>query len=653
MKKNFLLKLAALSAALGLTVGMTAGCSSNTGSTADRGTPPTPPDGDFVNPGDNLGGGGTATKPEEVSYSEEEQAIITAANGGLDNIVTATEDTTSTALASDGVISAAGSYILSGDYPSGITFGSGISKGDTVKLYLDGANISSETGSAIVKSDKQINLYIIANAGTQNTISTSVEGANALQVKGTLYICGSGKLTVHAGGDDANGIKVSKGLYVTETDLKVSASKNAVSAETIVAANTSITVSAAGKDGLHAECDFDNKKGMTYDFTLESGFVALKNVTYTCTVKGDGIQADTFVFVDGGNNYITTEGEFVSYSAANMSEYGLTSDDFRYVRSGSKYKKTASDENGNFSSKYALVQSCKGIKVGEIDYDTDGDDEDDVTITENTNYAIVLQSGTYNIDSTDDSIHANGGNTYINGGEYVINTYDDGITSDVLTEIKAGTIDIQSSYEGIEGGYVKISGGTINIVSSDDGINAASDDTSVKEYIIISGGDIAVNAEGDGLDSNGSILISGGKTVVHGPTSGGDGSLDSETGILVNGGTLYAGGSLGMVETPGQNSSQCVLSYAQNSSVAAGSVVTLATSDGTTILEVTTEKVSRSIIISAPELVNGGSYVLSINGSSVATFTVSGTITSVGSTGGMGGGGQPGGNRPGGGFGGR
>lgn len=137
----------------------------------------------------------------------------------------------------------------------------------------------------------------------------------------------------------------------------------------------------------------------------------------------------------------------------------------------------------------------------------------------------------------------------------------------------------------------------------------------------------------------------------------GDGALDSETGILVNGGTLYAGGSLGMVETPGQNSSQCVLSYAQNSSVAAGSVVTLATSDGTTILEVTTEKVSRSIIISAPELVNGGSYVLSINGSSVATFTVSGTITSIGSAGGMGGGmgggGQPGGNRPGGGFGGR
>ena len=78
MKKNFLLKLAALSAALGLTVGMTAGCSSNTGSTTNPGTPPTPSDGDFVNPGDNLGGGGTATKPEEVSYSEEEQAIITA-----------------------------------------------------------------------------------------------------------------------------------------------------------------------------------------------------------------------------------------------------------------------------------------------------------------------------------------------------------------------------------------------------------------------------------------------------------------------------------------------------------------------------------------------------------------------------------------------
>ena len=648
MKKNFLLKLTALSAALGLTVGSMAGCASDSGSTANSGTPPTPPGGgDFVNPGDNLGGGGTATAPDEVSYSDEEQAIISAANVGLSGVVAAEEDTSATALSADGLISAAGSYILSGDYPSGITFGDGLAKGDTVKLYLDGATVSSETGSAIAKSDKQIDLYIIAAADTENTVSTSVDGANALQVKGTLYICGKGRLTVTAGGAGANGIKVSKGLYVTEVDLKASASKNALSAESIAASDASITVLAAGKDGLHVECDFDNKKGTIYDFTLESGFAALKNVNYTCTVKGDGIQADTFVYIEGGNNYITTEGEFVSYSAANMAEYGLTSDDFRYIRNGSKYKKTASDETGNLSSRYALAQSCKGIKVGEIDYDTDGDDEDDVTVTENTDYAIVLQSGVYNIDATDDAIHANGGNTYVNGGEYVINTYDDGITSDVLTEIKAGVIDIQSSYEGIEGGYVKISGGKVNVVSSDDGINAASDDTKVKEYIVISGGEITVNAEGDGLDSNGSILISGGKTIIHGPTGGGDGSLDSETGILVNGGTLYAGGSLGMVETPGRNSEQCVVSYAQNSSVAAGSTVVLTTSDGTKILEVTTEKTSQSIIISAPELVKGGSYTLTIDGTAVATFTVSGTITSVGSSGGQGGN-RPGGTPPGG-----
>ena len=119
-----------------------------------------------------------------------------------------------------------------------------------------------------------------------------------------------------------------------------------------------------------------------------------------------------------------------------------------------------------------------------------------------------------------------------------------------LALISGGSVTITDSYEGIEGGYVKISGGTITVTSSDDGINAASDDDSIKEYIIISGGDITVNAGGDGIDSNGSVLISGGTLVIHGPVSGADSSLDSETGIPVTGGTLFATSSMGMLETP-------------------------------------------------------------------------------------------------------
>ena len=108
---------------------------------------------------------------------------------------------------------------------------------------------------------------------------------------------------------------------------------------------------------------------------------------------------------------------------------------------------------------------------------------------------------------------------------------------------------------------MEIAGGNISVVASDDGINAASDDLSVREHIIISGGDIVVNAGGDGIDSNGSVEITGGTVTVYGPTSDGDGGLDSETGIYVNGGTLIVLASRGMTELPVDDSAQYVVAF--------------------------------------------------------------------------------------------
>ncbi|MCI5975327.1 MAG: carbohydrate-binding domain-containing protein [Clostridiales bacterium] len=395
---------------------------------------------------------------------------------------------------------------------------------------------------------------------------------------------------------------------------------------------------------MHAECDFDNKKGETYDFTLESGFVSLQNVSYACKTEGDRIQADTFMYFDGGEYTIETAGGtgsdegFVSYSAANMEAYGLEADDFRYIKSGGSYKKVADDYNGNISSRYALKQSSKGVKAGEIDYDTDGDDEDDATITENTLYSILVQSGEFVFDCADDAVHCNGGNLYVNGGTLTIDTLDDGLTSDLLTEVKGGNVNVKSSYEGIEGAYVNISGGEIRVNSSDDGINAAGDDTSIKEYISVSGGSVTVYAEGDGLDSNGSILMTGGTVIVHGPTSGADGALDADSGIIVQGGTLYAAGSLGMVETPSTNSTQYVLSYAQSGAIAAGTALSIQNADGEEIFSVTAEKNCQSVIVSLPAFASGETYKIYADGSLLTSFTISGIITSVSTSGGVGGG---------------
>lgn len=601
---------------------------------------------------DYLGGGGTGTIPTEIDYSSYETAIVNASNLDLTTEKSNIDQTDATTLDSDGSITVAGSYLLSGDYPKGISITA--NKNDTIHLFLNGATISTSSSeiesSGICKSSNAINLIITVVDGTENSITSNYNSYNALHVKGNLVINGTGTLNIYANGTNASGIKVSKKCTIVDATVKINSTKHGISAEEIVSEDAKISITAStsdSKDGLHSECDFDNENGKTYDFTLEKGFVYLKNVDFTCSVYGDGIQADTFVYISGGNYNITTNGVFVKYSSENLTTYGLEDDDFRYIRSGTSYQKVADDYNGSLSNRYALVQSCKGIKVGEIEYDTDGNDVDDATVTENTNYTIYINDGNFEISSSDDAIHSNSGNTYIKNGTFTINTNDDAITSDLLSQVDGGTITVESCYEGIEGAYVKITGGNINIISSDDGINSASDDTSIKEYIIITGGEIFVDASGDGLDSNGSILITGGNVIVSGPTSNADGALDAETGIIVQGGNLIAYSSLGMVETPSQNSTQYVVSYGQNTQISSGSVVTIKNSSDEEVITFTTTKVSGSIILSSPNLQNGQSYSIYINSNQVSTFTISNIITTIGTSSNFPNGGNGGGQNPG------
>ncbi len=595
-----------------------------------------PPKG-FVNPGDYLGGGGTgevADSADDVTggvkddFSDEDF-------GGLSGNTSASGATA--AQPTDGAygISESGTYRFSGNYGGIVLEAANLD----LHLIFDGAHVERADGIALDGSAKKGATVVVTLIG-DNSIVCTADGQNAVHVKGTLSFNGSGSLSVQSGGKNA--VKVSKGLTVVDCSLTLSAANHAISALSVSASNCKINVESAGKDGINAECDDE-----TTAFTTEEGYVYLKNVEYSCQTEGDGIQADTVVYIDGGNYNIKTAGTFVPKTQ--MTQYGIDADDFKYIKSGTDYKRIASDEAGRYgaSSIYGLVQGCKGIKVGEIEYPVDGSDEE-ITVYEG-NYSIIIDGGTFVIDSTDDAVHANSGNLSVRGGTFTISTYDDALTSDVLTKITDGEITVTSSYEGIEGGYVEITGGKIDVTSSDDGINAASDDVAVTEHIIISGGDITVNAEGDGVDSNGSINMTGGRLTVFGPTSGANAALDADRGILVDGGYLFAAGPLGMVETPAGNSKQNVLSFAQNQAITAGTVLSLSGADGTPFISVTVKKNCQSVIVSCPELVTGSSFTLYGGSTQLCTFTVSSVITSVGSSGGMGGGmGGPGGTRPGG-----
>jgi hypothetical protein len=184
----------------------------------------------------------------------------------------------------------------------------------------------------------------------------------------------------------------------------------------------------------------------------------------------------------------------------------------------------------------------------------------------------------------------------------------------------------------------------------------------------ISGGTIYVDAGGDGFDSNGSMTISGGTVIVNGPTDNSNAALDSETGILLNGGLVIAAGSSGMVENPEDDSEQYSVSATFTQSLDAETLVTLCDSTGAEIISFAPAKKFANVIISSPEISSGETYTIYTGGSTssdekyglyttggynndgeeAGSFTADDMVSYVGSQSGMMGGGGFGGGKGGG-----
>ena len=75
---------------------------------------------------------------------------------------------------------------------------------------------------------------------------------------------------------------------------------------------------------------------------------------------------------------------------------------------------------------------------------------------------IVINSGTYDINTADDGVHSND-SIVINGGDFSIFSGDDGVHSDSLLLITGGNISIAKSYEGLDSATVVIKDGQIDI----------------------------------------------------------------------------------------------------------------------------------------------------------------------------------------------
>ena len=533
----------------------------------------------------------------DPSYDEENSVRITL------NGASAEADSDSVQI-SEGIvtISAEGTYIISGTLDEGQIVVR-VQDSEKVQLVLDEATIQCADSAAlyVAEGDK---VFVTLADGTENALinggtfadeqDESIDGA--LFSRQDLTINGSG--TLHITSSAGHGIVCNDDLVLTGGTISVSSASHGLKANDSVRMTGVLTLSVdAGKDGIHAENDEDDSLGFVY---IEQG-------TFSLEAEGDGLSASAYMQILDGTFAITAGGGSVNGTKESSDQWGGFMD-----RGGGPQRQMSESEQ---TSSEDDSTSMKGLKAA-------GD--------------LTIVSGTFQIDSADDAVHANASIT-VRGGTFDITTGDDGMHADDTLTITDGTIAIGESYEGLEALHVDIQGGNITLTSSDDGLNAAGGtDASGTEggrdgmfggggmsassggTITISGGILNINASGDGIDANGTIEITGGYTVVCGPTQGDTATLDYDAAASISGGTFIGTGASGMAQTF-SDAQQGLISVSLNAQTE-GTAITLTDQDGNEIISYTPELSYAVIILSSPDIISGETYTLTAG-------TVSGSVT--------------------------
>lgn len=366
---------------------------------------------------------------------------------------------------------------------------------------------------------------------------------------------------------------------------------------------------------------------------------------------------------DGTENSLANGGSFTSDGETNVDGAVFAKDDITFNGSGSLT--VTSPAGHGIVGKDDVKLAGGNITIEAAKHGVQANDS--VRVAEAT---IDITAGTDGIHVSDDAYEEEGTESdsyfYIADGIVTISAGDDGIHADAEALIEGGTITVTSSYEGIEALTIKQINGVVDVTASDDGLNAAGGNTSngsdtsadtfgsddwfggrgggfseggTNGVIEISGGVLTVKAGGDGIDSNGSVAISGGYTVVTGPTQGDTSVLDYNTTGAITGGTFIGTGGAGMAENFSSSDQGLIAVTVGNQS--SGSSVTLTDGSGAVIAETTPELDYAVVYISTEAMTQGETYTLTA-GSYSESITLSDNIVS-NLTGGMNGGGLGGG----------
>ncbi len=295
----------------------------------------------------------------------------------------------------------------------------------TVTLILNGATLTNTTSAPIYIANAEKVVLTLAD-GTQNSVTDgttyyypdeSDETDAAIFSNDDLTINGSGALTVNANYN--NGIASDDDLKIVSGTLTVNAVHDGIKGQDSVSVKDGIITINSGADGIQS----------TNAEEAEKGYILIDGGTLSITSGLDAIQAATSLQINGGNFTITSGGGSINNSTTGGGMWG---------------------GRGMEGNPNKPAESAKGLKAG-VD--------------------LTIMGGTFNINSADDSIHANNSIT-ISDGNILISSGDDGMHADTSLTINGGEINLSQSYEGLESAVIAIIGGIIHLNASDDGINA-------------------------------------------------------------------------------------------------------------------------------------------------------------------------------------
>jgi hypothetical protein len=464
-------------------------------------------------------------------------------------------------------ITKSGTYSITGTLADGQILVNTADNG-TVRLILNGIHVTCSTGAPLyIPAAKKV-VVLLADQ-TENFLTDA-----------KTYIAGS------AGSDEPNAAIFSM-------------------ADLTFFGNGALTVKGNYQDGIASKDGLIIKSGTITVNAVDDGirgkdYLYVKSGMIQVISGGDGLKSDNeedtdlgFITVEAGTVNVTSGGDAISAE----SDIIIKDGDFNLTSGGGSGK--AIDAS----------LSAKGIKAAVV---------------------LVIDGGTYSINSADDALHSNGKLT-VNGGTFSLSAGDDGVHAETSVLLNSGDLTIVKSVEGIESPFITVNSGNVSVTASDDGFNATHGvrcESNDGSFLYLHGGNIFVNtSRGDGLDSNGSIEMTAGTVIVHGPQSQPEVGMDyNGTGNVSGGFLVVSGVNSNMTQAISTSSAQYGVKVTTNGGLSAGTIFHIEDAEGNDIVTFKPGRNYSSIIFSSPGLKNGATYSVFTGGKSTGT-SVNGLIT--------------------------